>query len=245
MPGEHCSPWCQPAKTTVPSQLRSHGSSPALTIWAQRVATATGLQAQPRALGPRLAGAATSGAVRAVRKREPQILHNHSHSKCLPCNRAGLIAGRAGAADVGAYIIDHAAGSCADGAGQGIAALQRAGHTSAARVDEFFWNARQCGVVFERETGPVARGRTAGAAALTYGLGIAQWCCHGGGRFSFPRHRYIAPQTRAPANVRAYACPCAATLRSTTSIISAAISAPPKFLTSRMPVGEVTLISVR
>ncbi len=43
-----CAPWCPPAKIAEPSQPCPFNFSTALTIWAHRVATATGLQTQPR-----------------------------------------------------------------------------------------------------------------------------------------------------------------------------------------------------
>jgi len=54
-----------------------------------------------------------------------------------------------------------------------------------------------------------------------------------------------APDARHATEIRPIHEPPRFTFRSIASQISAAISGPPKSLTCRMPVGEVTLISVR
>jgi hypothetical protein len=55
----------------------------------------------------------------------------------------------------------------ADRAAQGRAAVAVTTHPARLVIDETGRNARERGILFERETGPVARERATGAAALT------------------------------------------------------------------------------
>lgn len=83
-----------------------------------------------------------------------------------PRDQAGIVAGLAGAADIGPYRIDAARGLLADRAEQGRAAVSLATHPARLVVDKAGRDARERVIILEREAGPVARKRTAGAATL-------------------------------------------------------------------------------
>src|SRR5574338_1020492 len=76
-----------------------------------------------------------------------------------------LVARLAGAADVGADVIDRAGGRFADLAGEGGATVAGPAHAGAVRRDQRFGNARQRRVILEAEARPIGRIGTAGAAA--------------------------------------------------------------------------------
>lgn len=109
----------------------------------------------------------------------PCIRTGRLETERCPRFQAGMVAGLAVTADIGAMRVDGAGCGAADNAGQGGAAVAVAAHATAFVVDEAARDARQSLVVFQAEARPFPGIGTAGAAALA----VERWCgCRGSRR---------------------------------------------------------------
>ena len=89
-----------------------------------------------------------------------------------PRNQAFRVARHAGAADIGAQIVDRAAGRFSDLALEGGTAIALAAHPSATPIDEGVGNTRERRLALKRESGPFGRIGAAGTAALAQARGV-------------------------------------------------------------------------
>src|SRR3546814_1664027 len=85
-------------------------------------------------------------------------------------NQAGVVAGQAGPADIGAQRIDGTAGGAADLAGQRVAAVVGAAHAAVVIIDQRRRDTGDGCVVFQSEARPVGGVGTAGTAGLAVKL---------------------------------------------------------------------------